>query len=48
MILKSKPHHSNEKRFATIAEIKKIETVAVGNTKKCVSKVFRSLELTLA
>ena len=36
------------KRCVTIEEIKKIETAAVGDTKKRVSEVFRGLETTLA
>ena len=36
------------KRFATIEEIKNIETGAVGDTKKRVSEVFLELEKTLA
>ena len=36
------------KRFATIEKIKeKVETGAVGDTKKCISGVFRVLEKTL-
>ena len=36
-------------RFAMIEEIKKkLETVAVGDTKKRISKVLRGLETTLA
>ena len=35
-------------RFVMIEEIKKIETEAVGDTKKSVSEEFRGLEKTLA
>ena len=48
MTLKPKPNRTNGERFATIDEVeRKIETGAIGNTKKHVSEVFRGLEKTL-
>ena len=49
MTLKSKPNYPIGKRFVTIEEIKeKSKTGVVGDTKKCVSEVFRGLEKMLA